>query len=49
MIMIKLPEAAITSAKTVIELGIYNQNEKVETATAKFIGPIRFKSKTENL
>jgi cytochrome c oxidase accessory protein FixG len=47
MIMIKLPEAAITSAKTVIELGIYSQNERVETAKAKFIGPIQFKSKKE--
>ncbi|MDZ7646913.1 MAG: cytochrome c oxidase accessory protein CcoG [Cytophagales bacterium] len=40
MIMVKLPESAITSMKTVIELGIYQNGEKVETAEAKFIGPI---------
>jgi cytochrome c oxidase accessory protein FixG len=45
MIMIKLPEAAITTAKTVIELGIYQGNEKLETATARFIGPIKLKAK----
>lgn len=40
MIMVKLPEEAITSMKTVIEFGIYQNGEKIETATAKFIGPI---------
>jgi len=40
MIMVKLPESAISSMKTVIELGIYQNGEKVETAEAKFIGPI---------
>jgi cytochrome c oxidase accessory protein FixG len=40
MIMVKLPEESITSMKTVIELGIYQNGEKVETATAKFVGPI---------
>jgi len=40
MIMVKLPEEAITSMKTVIELGIYQNGEKVETAKAKFVGPI---------
>lgn len=46
MIMIKLPEEAITEAKTVIKLGIYNGDEKLETATARFIGPIRIKPKS---
>jgi len=40
MIMVKLPEEAITSMKTEIELGIYQGNERVETAKAKFVGPI---------
>ena len=40
MIMVKLPEEAITSMKTEIELGIYQEGVKVETAKAKFIGPI---------
>ncbi len=40
MIMVKLPEEAITSMKTVIELGIYQNGEKVETTIAKFVGPI---------
>lgn len=46
MIMVKLPESAISSMKTVIELGIYQNGEKVETAKAKFIGPI-VKAKTQ--
>ncbi|MCW5909860.1 MAG: cytochrome c oxidase accessory protein CcoG [Cyclobacteriaceae bacterium] len=46
MIMIKLPDEAITSAKTVIELGIYNRDERLETARAMFIGPIRLKNKS---
>ncbi|MBK7650836.1 MAG: cytochrome c oxidase accessory protein CcoG [Flammeovirgaceae bacterium] len=46
MIMVKLPESAISSMKTVIELGIYQNGEKVETAKAKFIGPI-VKMKTQ--
>jgi hypothetical protein len=38
--MIKLPVTSITSMKTVIELGIYQNGKKVETAKAKFVGPI---------
>jgi cytochrome c oxidase accessory protein FixG len=41
MIMVKLPEEALTSMKTVIELGIYRAGQKVGTANAKFIGPIK--------
>ena len=40
MIMVKLPEEDITSMKMEIELGIYQKGKKVETAKAKFIGPI---------
>jgi len=40
MIMVKLPVESITSMKTVIELGIYQDGVKVETAKAKFVGPI---------
>jgi len=40
MIMVKLPVEAITSMTTVIEFGIYQDGQKVETAKAKFIGPI---------
>lgn len=40
MIMVKLPESAISSMKTIIKLGIYHNGEKVETAEAKFVGPI---------
>jgi cytochrome c oxidase accessory protein FixG len=41
MIMVKLPEEALTSRKTIIELGIYRGEKKVVTARAKFIGPIK--------
>jgi polyferredoxin len=40
MIMVKLPVEAITAMKTTVELGIYQDGKKVETATAKFVGPI---------
>ncbi|HNT51694.1 MAG TPA: FixG Ig-like domain-containing protein, partial [Cyclobacteriaceae bacterium] len=46
MIMVKLPEDAISTAKTVIKLGIYQGDEKLETATARFIGPIKIKPKS---
>lgn len=48
MIMVKLPESAITSMKTVIELGVYQADEKVETVKAKFIGPIVRKNKKQD-
>lgn len=48
MIMVKLPEEAITSMKTVIEFGIYKEGEKIESAKAKFIGPIRKKTSDHN-
>ncbi len=43
VIMVKLPEDELTGIKTVIELGIYKNGEKVETAKAKFIGPIKLR------
>ncbi len=41
VIMVKLPEEDLTGMKTIIELGIYKDGEKVGTAKAKFIGPIK--------
>lgn len=40
MVMVKLPEEVINSMKTEIVLGVYSQGKKIETAKAKFIGPI---------
>jgi cytochrome c oxidase accessory protein FixG len=40
MIMVKLPVESITSMKTEIELGVYQNGKKVETVKAKFVGPI---------
>lgn len=40
MVMVKLPEEAISSMKTEIVFGIYSEGKKIETAKAKFIGPI---------
>ena len=41
MIMVKLPEDALQTMRTVIELGVYREGKKVETVKAKFIGPIK--------
>lgn len=40
MVMVKLPEEVINSMKTEIVFGIYSEGKKIETAKAKFIGPI---------
>jgi hypothetical protein len=48
MIMVKLPESSITSMKTVIELGVYQEGNKVETVKAKFVGPIVRNKKSED-
>lgn len=40
LIMVKLPEEEITTLRTIIEFGIYQDGKKVETVKAKFIGPI---------
>ena len=37
---IRIPEQAITNARTVVKLGIYYNGEKIETIKAKFIGPV---------
>lgn len=48
MIMVKLPEEAIGSMRTEVVLGIYSDGEKIETAKARFIGPmVKLKPKTE--
>jgi hypothetical protein len=39
--MIKLREEDLQGMKTVVELGIYRENERIGTARAKFIGPIK--------
>ena len=41
VIMVKLPEEALAGLKTIIELGVYIAEEKVETYKVKFIGPIK--------
>ena len=40
LFMIKLPEKDISSMKTNVTLGIYQDGRKIETANARFIGPI---------
>lgn len=37
---IRIPEADVTNARTVVVLGIYHNGKKVETVKAKFIGPV---------
>ncbi len=44
LVMVKLPESEITTMRTIIELGVYQNGEKVQTVKAKFIGPIKPKS-----
>lgn len=45
---VKIPADKIGSAKTVIVIGVYRGDKKIETIKAKFIGPIRPKMKTNN-
>lgn len=40
LIMVKMPEQSITSMRTEIQFGVYQNGDKVETVKAKFIGPI---------
>jgi len=44
--MIYLPESAITSSKTIVEVGIYQNGKKIQNIKSKFLGPIH--SKTSN-
>ena len=37
---IKIPEDQVTNARTVVKLGVYHDNKKLETVTIKFIGPV---------
>jgi cytochrome c oxidase accessory protein FixG len=37
---IKIQESELTSARTVVKIGIYRSGKLVETITAKFIGPV---------
>ncbi|MEZ4944904.1 MAG: cytochrome c oxidase accessory protein CcoG [Cyclobacteriaceae bacterium] len=41
LFMIKLPEEEIKSMKMNVVLGIYQDGKKIETANARFIGPIK--------
>lgn len=41
---IKIPEDKLTSARTVVTLGIYAEGRKLETVKAKFIGPVSISS-----
>jgi cytochrome c oxidase accessory protein FixG len=41
VLMVKLSEDDLKGMKTIIELGIYRDNERIGTARAKFIGPIK--------
>ncbi|MEZ4974877.1 MAG: cytochrome c oxidase accessory protein CcoG [Cyclobacteriaceae bacterium] len=41
LFMIKLPEPEIKSMKMNVVLGIYQDGKKIETANARFIGPIK--------
>ena len=40
VLFIKIPANQVLSARTVIRLGIYQNNEKIETVKVKFIGPV---------
>ena len=37
---IRIPEEAVTNARTVVKLGIYHNGDRIETVKAKFIGPV---------
>ena len=37
---IRIPEADVTNARTVIKLGIYHNDKRIETVSIKFIGPV---------
>lgn len=37
---IRIPEEAVTTARTVVKLGIYQNGNRIETVNAKFIGPV---------
>lgn len=37
---IRIPEQGVTNARTVVKLGVYHNDKKLETVKAKFIGPV---------
>jgi cytochrome c oxidase accessory protein FixG len=37
---IRIPDKDITNARTVVVLGVYHNNKKIETVKVKFIGPV---------
>jgi cytochrome c oxidase accessory protein FixG len=37
---IRIPEDHVVSARTVVELGVYRDGERLETVSVKFIGPV---------
>ena len=37
---IKIPEVNVTNARTVVTLGVYENERRIETVVAKFIGPV---------
>ena len=37
---IKIPEKDIMNARTVVTLGVYQDNKRIETCKVKFIGPV---------
>ena len=41
--MVKLPEQEITSMRMIVQLGVYQNGKRIETANAKFIGPLKSK------
>jgi len=41
--MVKLPEQEITSMRMIVQLGVYQNGKRIETAKAKFIGPLKLK------
>ena len=41
--MVKMPEQEISSMRMIVQLGVYQNGKKIETATAKFIGPLKRK------
>jgi cytochrome c oxidase accessory protein FixG len=42
--MVKLPESEVTSMRMIIQFGVYQNGKRVETANAKFIGPLKIKT-----
>ncbi|MFM8912111.1 MAG: cytochrome c oxidase accessory protein CcoG [Flammeovirgaceae bacterium] len=43
MILVKMPETSLTGMKTTVVVGVYQNGEKIQSAKAKFVGPITVK------